>query len=51
LLALGAAFLVPLLPPVTVLSDVLLWLAAILTVITGAQYFRGAWPSLSGDGR
>jgi CDP-diacylglycerol--glycerol-3-phosphate 3-phosphatidyltransferase len=51
LLALGAAFLVPLLPPVTLASEALLWLAAILTVITGAQYFRGAWPSLSGDGQ
>jgi CDP-diacylglycerol--glycerol-3-phosphate 3-phosphatidyltransferase len=49
LLAIGAAFLIPLLPPVTIVAVALLWLAAVLTVVTGAQYFLGAWPQLAGD--
>ncbi len=37
-----------LLPSFGLISSGLLWLAAILTVWTGWQYLRGAWPHLEG---
>ena len=49
LLALIFIFLAPLLAGAGMVAELLLWLAAILTVITGAQYFIGAWPYLKGD--
>jgi CDP-diacylglycerol--glycerol-3-phosphate 3-phosphatidyltransferase len=49
LLALTFIFLAPLLVGAGLVAELLLWLAGILTVITGAQYFRGAWPHLSGE--
>ena len=30
-------------------SDILLWVAGVLTLWTGFQYFRATWPHLSGD--
>jgi cardiolipin synthase len=38
-----------LVPGIGLISDLLLWLAGLLTVITGAQYLAGAWPHLKGD--
>ncbi|MDR3473798.1 MAG: CDP-diacylglycerol--glycerol-3-phosphate 3-phosphatidyltransferase [Devosia sp.] len=49
LLALTFIFLAPLLPGAGLVAELLLWLAGIMTVVTGAQYFQTAWPHLSGD--
>ena len=49
LVALGVVVLEPLVPGLTLVSDLALWLAAGLTVWTGYEYFRGAWPHLSGE--
>jgi len=49
LVALGALLLMPLLAGIAPAALLLLWLAGILTVWTGWDYFRGAWPSLRGD--
>ena len=48
LVALGIIILEPLAPWSQLVSDLILWLAGLLTVWTGAQYFKGAWPHLSG---
>jgi phosphatidylglycerophosphate synthase len=49
MLALVFIFLAPLLAGAGLVAVLLLWLAAILTVVTGAQYFMGAWPTLKSD--
>jgi CDP-diacylglycerol--glycerol-3-phosphate 3-phosphatidyltransferase len=49
LLALTFIFLAPLLAGAGLVAELLLWLAGILTVITGVQYFQTAWPHLSGE--
>ena len=49
MLALVFIFLAPLLAGAGLVAVLLLWLAAILTVVTGAQYFMGAWPVLKND--
>ena len=49
LLALTFVFLAPLLAGAWLIAELLLWLAAAMTVITGAQYFQGVWPYLSGE--
>ncbi|HEY4202871.1 MAG TPA: CDP-diacylglycerol--glycerol-3-phosphate 3-phosphatidyltransferase [Devosiaceae bacterium] len=49
LVALGAVLLLPLIPGIDLLARALLWLAGILTVWTGWEYFHGAWPHLRGD--
>ncbi|MHB1104249.1 MAG: CDP-diacylglycerol--glycerol-3-phosphate 3-phosphatidyltransferase [Devosia sp.] len=49
LVALGIVILEALVPGWRLASDIALWLAAILTVWTGVQYFAGAWPHLLGD--
>ncbi len=46
LLALGLIILAPLVPILFYPSQILLWLAAVLTLISGYQYFAGAWPHL-----
>lgn len=46
LLALGGIILVPLLPFIQWAAVATMWLAALLTIITGYQYFAGAWPHL-----
>ena len=49
MLALIFIFLAPLLAGAGLVAELLLWLAGIMTVVTGAQYFEGAWPHLAGD--
>ena len=49
MLALIFIFLTPLLAGAGLVAVLLLWLAAIMTVITGAQYFLVAWPHISSD--
>ena len=49
LLALAFIFLAPLLTGAGFVAELLLWLAGIMTVITGAQYLQGAWPHLTGE--
>ena len=46
LVALAVVLLERIVPGLGLLSDVLLWLAAILTVWTGWQYLRASWPHL-----
>jgi phosphatidylglycerophosphate synthase len=48
LLAIGAIFVAPFFAAGALVATALLWLAAVLTVWTGAQYFIGAWAHLSG---
>jgi cardiolipin synthase len=48
MLALIFVFLEPLVTGAQLPAEILLWAAGILTLVTGAQYFRGAWPHLSG---
>jgi CDP-diacylglycerol--glycerol-3-phosphate 3-phosphatidyltransferase len=47
LIALAVVILAGLIPGLGLVADLVLWLAAALTVITGAQYFASAWPHLS----
>jgi CDP-diacylglycerol--glycerol-3-phosphate 3-phosphatidyltransferase len=49
LVALTVVMLESLIPGLGLVSDILLWLAGILTVITGTQYFLGALPHLDGE--
>jgi len=49
LVALAIVMLETLAPGWQLVSDAVLWLAGLLTVWTGIQYFRGAWPHLKGD--
>jgi CDP-diacylglycerol--glycerol-3-phosphate 3-phosphatidyltransferase len=49
MLALVFVFLAPLMAGAGLVAVLLLWLAAILTVVTGAQYFMFAWPVLKND--
>lgn len=49
LVALGVVIFEALVPGWGLASDLVLWLAGILTVWTGAQYFSSAWPHLRGD--
>ena len=49
LLALTFIFLAPLLAGAGLVAELLLWLAGIMTIITGVQYFQTAWPHLSGE--
>ncbi|MHB1109852.1 MAG: CDP-alcohol phosphatidyltransferase family protein, partial [Devosia sp.] len=49
LVALGIVILEALVPGWRLVSDIVLWLAGILTVWTGVQYFAGAWPHLRGS--
>ena len=47
LVALGLLFVEPLLGGLTLISDIFLWLAAILTLITGFNYLQGAVKNLT----
>ncbi|WIJ26275.1 CDP-diacylglycerol--glycerol-3-phosphate 3-phosphatidyltransferase [Devosia sp. RR2S18] len=47
LVALAMVLLEGVFPAIWLLSDALLWLAGILTLWTGIDYFRSAWPHLS----
>ncbi|MCR6673957.1 CDP-diacylglycerol--glycerol-3-phosphate 3-phosphatidyltransferase [Devosia ginsengisoli] len=46
LVALAVVLLERIVPGLGLVSDILLWLAAILTVWTGFQYLRASWPHL-----
>jgi cardiolipin synthase len=46
LVALGIIMLETLLPVLGLISDIVLWIAGLLTVWTGAQYYASAWPHL-----
>lgn len=48
LIALGAMLVVPLVPGLELAAHGLVWLAAVLTIYTGVEYFMKAWPHLSG---
>lgn len=50
LIATAALLLSAALPMVILPAQVLLWLAAALTVITGIDYLRQSWPAFTGDG-
>ena len=49
LVALGLLIAAPMLLGLVVVGHVLLWVAAILTVWTGWEYLRSAWPHLAGQ--
>ena len=49
LVALAIVLLERLLPGLTLVSDLLLWLAGVLTLWTGFQYLRASWPHLSAE--
>ncbi|WP_172123802.1 MULTISPECIES: CDP-diacylglycerol--glycerol-3-phosphate 3-phosphatidyltransferase [unclassified Devosia] len=49
LVALTLVLLERLVPGLGLISDLLLWLAGILTLWTGLQYFRASWLHLSGE--
>ncbi|MET3898310.1 cardiolipin synthase [Devosia sp. UYZn731] len=51
LVALAIILLERIVPGLGLLSDIVLWLAGILTVWTGAQYLLASWPHLSGDAK
>jgi cardiolipin synthase len=47
LIALAVVIFAGLFPGLALIADIILWLAAALTVVTGVQYFASAWPHLS----
>ncbi|GHA17196.1 CDP-diacylglycerol--glycerol-3-phosphate 3-phosphatidyltransferase [Devosia pacifica] len=49
LVAVTLILLEPALPVLTLLSDVVLWIAGIITVWTGIQYFNSAMPAFSDE--
>ncbi len=51
LVALAIVMAEPIIPGLTLVSDVVLWAAGIITVWTGWQYLRASWPHLSGIGK
>ena len=51
LVALAIILLERIVPGLTLVSDIVLWLAGILTVWTGTQYLLASWPHLSGDAK
>jgi CDP-diacylglycerol---glycerol-3-phosphate 3-phosphatidyltransferase len=51
LVALAIVLLERIVPGLTLVSDIVLWLAGILTVWTGVQYLMASWPHLSDDGK
>ena len=48
LVALALVLLERLVPNLGLVSDIVLWLAGILTLWTGIQYLRASWPHLAG---
>lgn len=48
LIAIGCVILVPVLPGLNLASSGCLWVAGVLTLWTGIEYLRGAWPHLQG---
>jgi cardiolipin synthase len=51
LIALAIILLKRIVPGLGLASDILLWLAGILTIWTGWTYLRASWPHLSGIGK
>jgi len=51
LVALAVILAVPLIPGLTLLASLVLWVAGIITLWTGWQYLRASWPHLSGIGK
>ena len=49
LVALAIVMLEQLVPGLGLISDIMLWIAGILTAVTGTQYFLGALPHLDGE--
>lgn len=41
----------PFIPGLSLVSDIVLWAAGVITLWTGWQYLRASWPHLSGIGR
>ena len=51
LVALAVVLAEPLIPGFALVSDIVLWIAGIITIWTGWQYLRASWPHLSGIGK
>ncbi|MVT00637.1 CDP-diacylglycerol--glycerol-3-phosphate 3-phosphatidyltransferase [Devosia marina] len=51
LIALAVVLAEPLIPGFALVSDIVLWIAGIITIWTGWQYLRASWPHLSGIGK
>jgi len=51
LVALAVVLAAPLIPGLTLLASLVLWVAGIITLWTGWQYLRASWPHLSGIGK
>ncbi|MDB5474200.1 MAG: pgsA [Devosia sp.] len=51
LVSLALVLLESIVPGLTLLSDVVLWVAGALTLWTGFQYLRASWPHLAADAR
>lgn len=51
LLALGIILAERIVPGLGLISDVVLWGAGVITLITGWNYLRASWPHLSGVGK
>ncbi len=51
LIALAVILLERIVPGLGLVSDIVLWLAGILTLWTGAQYLLASWPHLSGEAK
>ncbi len=49
LVSLAIVLLETIVPGIGLVSDVLLWLAGILTIWTGFQYLRASWPHLTAE--
>jgi len=51
LVALAIVMLEPIVPGLGLVSDLVLWLAGILTLWTGLQYLLASWPHFSGEAK
>ncbi len=51
LVALGLVLAEPIVPGLTLVSDLVLWIAGAITLWTGWDYLRASWPHLSGVGK
>lgn len=51
LVALAFVLAETLIPGLALISDLILWVAGVLTVWTGWEYLRASWPHLSGVGK
>jgi len=51
LVALAVILAAPLIPGLTLVASLILWVAGIITLWTGWQYLRASWPHLSGIGK